>query len=81
MAIPLAPIDPQTISPSRLIRLPELMRRTALSRSEIYRRVRSDYRFPKPTALGARCVAWVEAEVDAYLQECIGQRDAKRASL
>ena len=63
-----------------LVRLPVVMARTALSRSEIYRRVRSDPSFPKPTMLGARCVAWVGAEVDAYIREQIAQRDAKVVS-
>ena len=61
----------------RLVKLPEVMARTALSRSEIYRRVRNDPLFPKPTALGARCVAWVCEEVDAYIREQIARRDAK----
>jgi len=64
----------------RLVRLPEVMARTALSRSEIYRRVRNDPSFPKPTTLGARCVAWVGAEVDAYIRKQIAQRDAKVVS-
>jgi prophage regulatory protein len=80
MAIPVAPIDPQTVAPLRLIRLPELMHRTALSRSEIYRRVR-DHRLPAPVSRGAHCVAWVEAEVEAYLQDCISQRDAKAGAV
>jgi prophage regulatory protein len=62
---------------TRLIKLPELMLRTTLSRSEVYRRVHNDPTFPKPTTLGSRCVAWVEGEVDAYIHERIAQRDAK----
>lgn len=65
----------------RLIRLPDLMSRTALSRSEIYRKVRNDPSFPKPTTLGVRCVAWVDSEVDAYIRGHIAQRDAKAVSL
>lgn len=63
--------------PRRLIKLPEVMIRTALSRSETYRRVRSDTDFPKPTALGVRSVAWVEAEIDAYICSRIEKRDSK----
>lgn len=66
---------------NRLIKLPSVMERTALSRSEIYRRVRNDPAFPKPITQGAtshvRSVAWVESEVDAYIRACIAQRDAK----
>jgi len=69
-----------TERPCRLIRLPDLMQRTALSRSEIYRRVRNDPSFPKPTTLGTRCVAWVDSEVDAYIRDHIAARDAKAVS-
>jgi prophage regulatory protein len=65
---------------SRLLRLPSLIERISLSRSEIYRRVRNDPSFPKPTVLGIRCVAWVEEEVDAYIRDQIAQRDAKALS-
>ena len=61
----------------RLVKLPVVMARTALSRSEIYRRVRNDPSFPKPTILGARCVAWVDSVVSAYITDHIAQRDAK----
>jgi len=64
----------------RFVKLPEVMARTALSRSEIYRRVRNDPSFPKPTSLGVRCIAWVDLEVDAYIRDHIAQRDAKAVS-
>lgn len=60
----------------RLLKLPELMARTALSRSEVYRRVRDDPTFPQPAKLGARSVAWMEAEVDAFVLSQIARRDA-----
>jgi prophage regulatory protein len=49
-----------------LIRLPEVRRRVPLSRSMIYLLV-SRGEFPKPVSLGRRSVAWVEAEVDAWV--------------
>lgn len=63
--------------PCRLVKLPEVLARTALSRSEVYRRVRDDPFFPKPTKLGVRSVAWVESEIQEYVLACIAQRDAK----
>lgn len=51
----------------RLIRLPEVQHRVGLSRSSIYRFMAEDT-FPKPVHLGARSVAWVEQEIDAWLQ-------------
>lgn len=64
----------------RLIKLPEVMARTALSRSEVYRRVRDDPSFPKPMKLGVRSVAWVDSELDIFLHSRIAQRDAKAAA-
>lgn len=64
----------------RLIKLPELMARTALSRSEVYRRIRDDPTFPKPAKLGVRSIAFVDAEVEDYIRSCIAVRDAKAAA-
>jgi prophage regulatory protein len=61
----------------RLVKLPELMARTARSRSAVYRLINNDPSFPKPITIGVRCVAWVESEVDAYIRRQIEQRDAK----
>lgn len=54
----------------RILRLPEVMARTGLSRSTIYLRV-SQNEFPKPVSLGARAVGWVEAEIQEWLQQQI----------
>ena len=51
----------------RLIRLREVQHRVGLSRSSIYRFM-AEGTFPKPVHLGARSVAWVEHEIDAWLQ-------------
>jgi len=54
----------------RILRLPEVMTRTGLSRSTIYLRI-SDGTFPKPVNLGGRAVGWVEAEIQEWLQRQI----------
>jgi len=54
----------------RILRLPEVMTRTGLSRSTIYLRV-SQGTFPKPVNLGGRAVGWVEAEIQEWLQRQI----------
>lgn len=46
----------------RLIRMREVCRLTALSRSEIYRRISSG-RFPAGVKLGPATTAWVENDV------------------
>lgn len=53
-----------------LIRLEAVKARTCLSRSTIYAYMREG-RFPQPIAISERCVAWVEAEVDAWIAERI----------
>ncbi|EME3968326.1 AlpA family transcriptional regulator [Vibrio fluvialis] len=49
--------------PMRFLKLKEVMEKTALSRSAIYRKM-SDGEFPQSVSLGDRAVAWVESEVD-----------------
>ena len=54
------------------LRLPEVRRRTGLSRSEIYRRVaKGADSFPQPVRLGRRCTVFVAAEIEAWTQSRI----------
>lgn len=50
-----------------LMRLPEVMRRTGLSRSTIYDKIGAGT-FPKQVSLGANMVAWYESAVDAWIR-------------
>lgn len=59
---------------SNLIRLPKVMEKTGFSEPWIYR-LMSQKRFPRPTKLGPRAVAWVESEVDAWIDARIAERD------
>jgi len=59
-----------------LLRLPEVMQRVALSRSEIYRRV-ADGTFPAPCKLGERASAWPDSEISAWVEARIASRDMK----
>ncbi|MEL7611249.1 AlpA family phage regulatory protein [Vreelandella titanicae] len=55
-----------------LIKLPVVLEKTAISRSSMNRAIeRGD--FPKPIRLNpnGRAVAWVEAEVDEWIQQRI----------
>lgn len=75
----------RTLSPSMgnltLLRLPEVCRRTGLSRSEIYRRIgASSGAFPAPIKLGERASAWPEHEVSAWIAARVAERDAKAAA-
>ena len=62
-----------------LERLPAVKARTAMSRSEIYRRIALGD-FPRPIKLGSRSSAWVADEVSAFIASRIALRDqgAKR---
>ena len=57
-----------------LIRLDEVERRTTHSRSEIYKRMRAG-KFPRPVKLSRRVMAWVEQEVNDYVETQIAARD------
>lgn len=48
-----------------LMKLPDVMRETALCRSSIYAAI-SEGRFPSPVRIGKRAVAWREEDIDAW---------------
>lgn len=54
----------------RILRLSDVKTRTGLSRSTIYLNI-SKASFPKPISLGARCVGWLESEIDSWITACI----------
>jgi len=49
-----------------MIRLPEVCRRLSVSRSTVYLMM-SQGLFPKSVPVSTRSVAWLESEVDAYI--------------
>ena len=53
-----------------LIRLPEVLKRTGFGKAWIYRLI-SEGRFPAPVKIGVRAVAFVESEIDAWIQSVI----------
>ena len=36
-------------------------------------------KFPKPIKVGLNTNAWLENEIDAYVESCIAERDAKQS--
>ena len=57
-----------TSSPTtKIIRMRALTERVGLSKSEIYRRIKSGS-FVKPVSLGPRAVGWLESDVSAWLE-------------
>lgn len=59
--------------PECLIPAREVFARTCLSKSEVYRRM-AEGRFPKSVKVGARAVAWREAEIEAWIRGLIDQQ-------
>ncbi len=57
----------------RFLRLSDVKERTGLSRSTIYLNI-SKGTFPRHISLGARCVGWLESEIDAWVQSRINHR-------
>lgn len=49
------------------LRLPEVIKRTGLSKTEIYRRIAIG-QFPKQVKLSRRVVVWPTAEIDLFCQ-------------
>lgn len=58
----------------RFLRLKEVMEKTALSRSAIYRKMKEED-FPATISLGDRAVAWVESEIDEWMELVLSKRD------
>lgn len=54
----------------RLIRLPEVKRRTGFGKTWIYTLIKAG-RFPSQVKTGVRAVAFIESEVDAWIEEII----------
>ena len=53
-----------------IIRVQEVMKRTGLSRSTIYRAI-SENRFPRSIQLSERSVGWIDSEIDDWISERI----------
>jgi prophage regulatory protein len=58
---------------NKILRLPETMHLTGLSRSSIYAQI-ADGTFPKQISLGARAVGWIESEVHEWVIERMNLR-------
>lgn len=63
------------IAGKRLIRVPEVLRRVGFSRTTMYELIKEG-RFPDKVIIGARSVAFVESEIDAWIENTIS--DSRR---
>ena len=56
-----------TVTPTKqLIKINEVIHRTAKSRSSIYKAI-NDGKFPKSYPNGERAVAWLSSDIDAWI--------------
>lgn len=54
----------------RILRFPDVVRRTGMSKSGIYGRIRRND-FPGPIQIGSRSVGFVEREVNCWLHDLV----------
>ena len=54
------------------IRLSEVLRRTGYSKAWIYRLLKEN-RFPRPVKIGSRPIAFVENEIDEWINQRIAE--------
>ena len=76
---------PSSKPKTRLIRLHEVLSRTGYGRTSIYRKM-DEGTFPKnlklgapikdPTQFDSRAIAWIEEEVDQWVESRIEERDS-----
>lgn len=64
---------PATGEPVQLLRLKEVMRRTAKCRSDIYREAGKT--FPAPLKIGERSIAWPAHEIEAWIAQRVEARE------
>lgn len=63
---------------NRLLSLKQVMERIPLSKTEIYRRIRTG-RFPQPVRIGAHRIAFSEAEIEQWFTDRLENRDTPKA--
>ena len=61
----------------QVVRLPEVLKRTGLSRSTIYSRIEAGT-WPPGFSLGARAIGWTEFELEQMLRSIIAGHDLEQ---
>lgn len=60
----------------RFLRLKEVRERVPFSRSSIYAKIQLG-EFPRPLSMGARAVAWLESDIDRWIEARILEDKAR----
>ena len=74
----LTPAFEGTQARSNLLRMPEVQARTGLGKSMIYALI-AKRQFPASVKCGPRVVAWIDAEVDAWVSARIAESKGRAA--
>jgi len=61
-----------------IIRLPQVIQKTGLSRSSIYAAIAKE-EFPAQIKLTKRSSGWLESEVDQWISDRVAERDSEVA--
>lgn len=64
----------QSMTNERFLRIEEVEDRVGLKQSSIYEFIKLGA-FPKQVLIGKRSVAWLESEINEWIQNCIRQRE------
>ncbi len=59
-------------APKKLLRLSEVLNRTGYSKAWIYRLLKEN-RFPQSVKIGSRSIAFVESEIDDWINQRIAE--------
>ena len=62
----------------RILRLPEVVSLTGLSKSGVYQAIQ-DNNFPKPLKLGKRASGWLQSEVSGWITSIAEAREVTHA--
>ncbi|GLQ31725.1 AlpA family transcriptional regulator [Litoribrevibacter albus] len=58
----------------RFLRLKEVMHITGLGRTSVYNFM-AEGKFPKSVSLGDRAVAWIESDIEEWMEQKVADRD------
>lgn len=60
----------------RVIRLPEVIKKTGLGRTSLYKLSTSGL-FPASISLGGKAMGWIEAEIDRWIEDRMAARQQR----
>ncbi len=59
----------------RILRLPEVIKKTGLRRTYLYQLTKAG-QFPQSVSLGAKAMGWVEEEIDTWIEQRMRARQS-----